>query len=587
MLKLRSYQQEALDAIELSLLSHTRVACVLPTGAGKTVLFAHLIDKAHREGKKALVLVHREELAEQAKAKVHSVAPRLTVGIVKAERNEVDADVIIASVQTLARPERRESVIDAGQIGLVIVDECHHAVARTWMEVLGFFGCFPQEDPQTIDTSGPDEITGRFVHSGYTLATPCVGFTATLTRQDGKGLGDVWETVAYEKDILWMIDNGYLTDVRGQSVTVDDLDMATIARSRGDYVEGQLGEALIASGAAEVTAQAYYEHAAEPPLKPGDEYQIKQGVLFAPTVASAYAFAKAFNEAGIPTETVEGTISSEDRALIYKRYEAGEIRVLANCMVLTEGWDAPWAEVAVIARPTSSASLYTQMVGRVLRPWPGKSEALVLDVVGVAGRHKLQSLTDLVKTTVLDGESYAEARLRIEKELDAFRTSPEKLAGTLAAKQVELFANSHSTWLQTKGGRWFIPTQGGIFFLWPEDDGKFWRLGYMEQYSRKSTRSFGQSRDTGGPFQVERKSGWIEEGMTLEYAMAWGEQLAELDDPTVSLKDRSWRRTKPSEAQIAYALRLKCVTPELAYSMRKGELSDKISIHLASKQLDR
>jgi hypothetical protein len=108
----------------------------------------------------------------------------------------------------------------------------------------------------------------------------------------------------------------------------------------------------------------------------------------------------------------------------------------------------------------------------------------------------------------------------------------------------------------------------------------------MEQYSRKSTRSFGQSRDS-GVFQVERKSGWIEEGMTLEYAMAWGEQLAELDDPTVSLKDRSWRKTKPSEAQIAYALRLKCVTPELAYSCRKGELSDKISIHLASKQLDR
>jgi hypothetical protein len=171
---------------------------------------------------------------------------------------------------------------------------------------------------------------------------------------------------------------------------------------------------------------------------------------------------------------------------------------------------------------------------------------------------------------VLDGESYAEARLRIEKELDAFRTSPEKIAGTLAAKQVELFANSHSTWLQTRGGRWFIPVTYGLFFLWPEDDGKFWRLGYVES-------------KRGGA----RRPGWIEEGMTLEYAMAWGEQLAELDDPTVSLKDRSWRRTKPSEAQIAMALRLKCVTPELAYAMRKGELSDKISIHLASKQLDR
>jgi hypothetical protein len=171
---------------------------------------------------------------------------------------------------------------------------------------------------------------------------------------------------------------------------------------------------------------------------------------------------------------------------------------------------------------------------------------------------------------VLDGESYAEARLRIEKELDAFRASPEKLAGTLAAKQVELFANSHSTWLQTRGGRWFIPVTYGLFFLWPEDDGKYWRLGYVES-------------KRGG----QRRPGWIEEGMTLEYSMAWGEQLAELDDPTVSLKDRKWRRTKPSEAQIAYALRLKCVAPEMAYSYRKGELSDLISIHLASRQLDR
>ena len=554
MLKLRSYQQECLDAIEMSLLEHTRVACVLPTGAGKTVVFAHLIEKAHREGRKALVLVHREELAEQARTKVHSVAPHLSVGIVKAERNEVDADVIVASVQTLARLERRQSVSDVGEIGIVIVDECHHAVARTWMEVLEYFGCFYSE--------------------WNSMRTPCVGFTATLTRQDGKGLGDVWETVAYEKDILWMIDNGYLTDVRGQAVTVDGLDLATIARSRGDYQEGALGEALITSGAAEVVANAYLTHAGTFAPAPGPA-PVKQGVLFAPTVASAYAFAEAMNAAGIPAETVEGNISAEDRALIYKRYEAGELKVLCNCMVLTEGWDAPWCEVVVVARPTSSAALYTQMVGRGLRPWPGKDEALVLDVVGIAGRHKLQSLTDLVKTTVHEGESYAEACARIAKEVDNIYRSAasENMAGTLAAKQVELFANSHSAWLQTRGGRWFLPVTHGNFFLWPAIEGDqpgTWRVGYVE--SRR-----------GGL----RQRGWIESGLTMEYAMAWAEQLAELDDPTVSLKDRKWRRTKPSQAQIDYALRLRCVDPEAAFAMRKGELSDRISIHLASKQIDR
>ena len=560
LLRLRGYQQEALDAIDEALQEHTRVAAVIPTGGGKTVVFAHMIDRAIKAGKKPLVLVHREELAEQAKTKIHSVAPGLSIGIVKAERNEVDADVIIASVQTLVRPERRESIKDAGKIGIVIVDECHHAVARTWMEVLADFGCF----------DGPEHNTLR-------MPTPAVGFTATLTRQDGKGLGDVWETVAFERDINWMIDHGYLTDVRGQAITVDGLDLATIARSRGDYQEGELGNALIESGAAEVVADAYMEHAALAggPNDLAGRPRVKQGVLFAPTVASAYAFADAMNDLGISTATVEGNLSTEERALIYKRYEAGEIRVLANCMVLTEGWDAPWCEVAVIARPTQSAALYTQMVGRVLRPWQGKDEALVLDVVGIAGRHKLQSLTDLVRTTVQEGESYAEARDRIERENAERIGEVVKVSGLIKAQQVELFSNSHSTWLMTKGGKWFIPVTHGLFFLWPAlteegDTPGTWRVGYVT--SRK-----------GGP----RQPGWIEKNMTLEYAMAWGEQLSELDDPTVSLKDRSWRRTKPSEGQIKMATRLKVAPIDELISMRKGAVSDLISIALASKQLDR
>jgi superfamily II DNA or RNA helicase len=572
MLKLRPYQSEALTAINEHLQVYNRVACVLPTGLGKTVVFAHLIKRAADEGKRALVLVHREELAEQAAAKVHSVAPHLTVGIVKAERNEVDADVIVASVQTLARPERRADLMGRG-IGVVIVDECHHAVARTWMEVLADFGCFAVAEPG----DAPPEIGGA-TERVHPASVPCVGFTATLDRTDGKGLGDVWEVVAYERDILYGIDNGYLTDIRGQQVTVDGLDLATVAKSRGDYQEGKLGEALEASGAGEVIAQAYLEHAtiAYPEADTTGEYDVRQGVLFAPTVATAYSFAQSLNDVGIETAVIEGSISSEDRQLIYKRYREGEIRVLSNCMVLTEGWDAPWAEVAVIARPTQSASLYTQMVGRVLRPWKDKSEALVLDVVGVTGRHKLQSLTNLVKTEVRDGESYAEARVRVAKEQDA-RVKASKLGGyeIIAAKQVELFANSHSTWLQTRRGTWFIPTKVGVFFLWPALDGdqpSTWRLGFKHRSKHIAV--------------WERQNGWIHTGMTLEYAMAFGEQYAAEEDPTVSLKDRSWRRTKPSEAQVAYALRLKVADPEAVLGMRKGELSDRISIAVASRMLD-
>jgi hypothetical protein len=210
------------------------------------------------------------------------------------------------------------------------------------------------------------------------------------------------------------------------------------------------------------------------------------------------------------------------------------------------------------------------MVGRVLRPWPGKDEALVLDVVGVAGRHKLQSLTELVKTQVNDGESYAEARVRLERELKARLGGKAPIIGTVASQQVELFANSHSSWLQTAKGTWFVPVKGGVFFLWPESGSN----------ASTTTYTVGFKSEKRGP------ASRIHAGLTLEYAMAWGETLAEEADPTVSRKDRAWRRTKPSEGQVSMALRLKVAPVDEIVTMRKGALSDLISIKLASRMLD-
>lgn len=530
-LKLRPYQTEALDALDAGWAAgKTRLAVVLPTGMGKTVVFAHLIDRQHRAGRKALVLVHREELVTQAKEKVHSVAPDLTVGVVKAGRNEVDADVIVASVQTLARPARRAQLHD---IGVVIVDEAHHAVARTWADVLEHFGCF--------------------------AGTPAAGFTATMSREDGKGLGDIWEEVVVRKDILYGIKKGYLTDVRGKAVTVDGLDLGTVAKSRGDYQDGQLGDALEAAGAGEVIAQAYVEHSAD-----------RQGVLFAPTVATARAFADDLNAAGIVTEVISGATPTEDRELIYKRYRAGEIQVLSNCMVLTEGWDAPWCSTAVIARPTQSAALYVQMVGRVLRPFPGKTDALVLDVVGVSQRHALKSIVDLTETkvTVRDGESLGEAIDRETKERGKKPGTKGRPVGVISASDVDLFHRSHSVWLQTYGGTWFIPTRDWTYFLHPSEDGT-WKVGRLQTW---------QNRDGRG--------GWLREGLTLEYAMAWGEQDAEEVDRSTSSKRASWRRKseKPTDAQMGLVGRYKLAYDE---SMSKSEVSDLISIHLASRDLKR
>lgn len=533
-LKPRPYQLEAIEAVEYAWERDIqRPAVILPTGAGKTVTFAHLVSryvKGESGSGRVVVLVHRDELAKQAREKLVSVIPDLEVGIVKAEQNDTDAPVVVASVQTLFNAQRRNQLRD---IGMVVVDECHHYAAPAYREVLEEMGLF----------------------DGSVLG---VGFTATMARADSYGLGDIWESVVYERDILWGIANGFLVDVRAESVTVDDLNLAEIARNHGDYQEGKLGDALIASGAAGVVARAYVE-------KAGD----RQGIVFCPTVMCAYAFQAAFNEAGVPASVIVGDTATPLRQETYSLYRKGEVQVLVSVMALTEGFDMPQAEVAVVARPSQSASLRIQMIGRVLRPFPGKDEALVLDVVGAVSGGALTGLTDLSRTEVVpvEGESLSEALVRSEDE--AANVDRDVIAGKATYATVNLFKGSDAAWLQTHGGTWFIPTKKCLVVLKPQDDGKF-----------RVARTHSCYRAKG------EDAAWLtDRAMSLELAIAWGEQLAIGIDPVVADRSRDWRknRRKPSEKQFAQADRLKL---EYHPKIRKNELSDMISVHYASKMLD-
>lgn len=540
-LRLREYQREGIDACDAAQAAGLRrFAVVWPTGAGKTVAFAELVRRAVVAGKRPMILVHRDELVTQAVDKIHSAAPDHSVGIVKAARSETDADIIVASVQTLARPARRAAVIAARDTHLIIVDESHHAAAKSYIDVLTDFGCFdPERD------------------------TIAIGFTATMSREDDRHLGDVWQKIVHEKDILWMIEHGYLVDPRGHQVTVDGLDLATVARRRGDYVDGELGTAMEDSGAGTIVATAYRTHATR------EDGTLMPGIMFAPTVSAAHTFAADFNAAGITTEVVVGTTPLEDRALIYKRFRHGDTQVLSSVGVLTEGFDAPWATVAVIARPTSSTGLYKQMVGRVLRPFPGKDEAVVLDVVGISDVHDLASISVLTHSQLpnIDGASLTQRAAAGREEDERVRTGRYGgVEGKIASRAIDLFHTSKSAWLRTRGGVWFIATKFSTWFLWPDKEGddEHWKVGKCGVRTTK-----------GGT--------WPYRGLTLEYAMAWAEQEAETEDATVASRTSAWRRTKPSEQQIAMGLRLGV---QDAATYRKGALSDAISTVIASRLLD-
>jgi len=518
-LPLRDYQQETITRVHAALLSGVqRPAVVIPTGGGKTVIFAHMATAG------TLILVHRDELVNQAVAKLTAIKPALSIGIVKAARNDVGHDVIVGSVQTLRNPMRLAML---PKINLVIVDEAHHAAAKSYVEIMTGLGCY--------DDHG----------------TPAVGFSATLVRGDKLSLGDVWQKVVQHIDILDMIPE-WLVDPKGIKVTVDGLSLADVKRTRGDLSATSLSDLMLDADAQKIVADAYVKHASD-----------RQGILFAPTKAAARAFADAFNAAGISTGAVWDGMSDEDRRLTLKRFEKGDLQVLANCMILTEGYDAPFASCVVIARPTTSAALYVQMVGRGLRIFPGKTDCLVLDVLGASEEHDLATLADLSSKRVdkvEPGETLTGAARRLKK------AGHPALTGYVDHTQVDLFHQSVSMWLRTDAGLWFVALADRLVFLWPGSDAGLFHIGICP------------TRDSGGS--------WIRKDLQLSDAMAWAEQeVKALDQKTLTNRRATWRKRKqpPSPAQLDYAERLRIPVPT---DTTKAVLSDLITVRVASRRLD-
>jgi len=520
--------------------------------SGKTVIFSHLADDwlNHRgRGTRVVILVHRDELADQAIRKLHDVAPHMSVGKVKAADNDVHADVMVCSVQTLARQSRLDRLISSqyafsppGEpaplerpIGLVIVDECHHAAAPSYRRIMEQLGCFTLEPENAY---------------GHCAGTRAVGFTATLARGDGVGLGSVWDSVAYTRTTLEMIRDGFLTDVKGRNVDLD-FDLSGVKTSAGDYQAKSLGEAIVSADGPRKIAAAVLEYAED-----------RRPIVFTPDVASAYLTAAELDKLGILCDVVEGNTSREERQLIYKKYRTGELQAVVNCMVLTEGADFPWADCAVIARPTRSAPLYIQMVGRVLRPWPGKSDALVLNVIGQGGT--ISTLIDLdpgLVTTPRPGESLADAYTRQEERADS-KVPAGSLAFELKYRDMDLFAASSQAWLRTPGGVMFLPLGQGEVFLWPDAEGT-WAVCFAPTQGRKWVR--------------------LHRELPLGLAMAWAETEAGAAVFALSAKDKRWRKEKADAKQIGKA---RSMGIDVGPDPRKGSVSDAISTVLASWKFD-
>lgn len=345
---LRPYQSDAVAAIEAEWeQGRKRTLLVLPTGTGKTVVFASVIADAVRAGKRALVLAHRGELLDQAADKIRAVTG-MECSVEKAGQTARGTwnFVTIGSVQTLMRESRLKEV-PPDRYGVVVVDEAHHALSDSYQRVLAHF-------------AGADVL----------------GVTATPDRGDRRNLGRYFESIAYEYTMPQAVRDGYLCPIEAQTIPLT-LDITGVKQSNGDFAAGDLGSAL----------NPYLEQIADEMLAAG--CRERRTVVFLPLIATSQKFQTILEERGFRAAEVNG--NSADRAQVLSDFDAGRYDVLCNSMLLTEGWDCPSVDCIVVLRPTKIRSLYAQMVGRGTRlsPETGKDRLLLLDFLWHTQNHEL------------------------------------------------------------------------------------------------------------------------------------------------------------------------------------------------------
>ncbi len=335
---LRPYQREAVEAIEGRWGAGDRsTVLVQATGTGKTVVMAEVARRAVERGGRVLLLAHRGELLAQAADKMLTFAG-LDSDLEKAESTSAggDAPVTVGSVQTLQRDNRLEA-LGRDRFTHILVDECHHAVSEGYVKVLDYF-------------------------SGAKV----LGVTATADRADKKGLGRVFDSLAYEYGMRDAIRDGYLCRIRAQCVPLE-VDISDVAVRSGDFAADQIGPALdpyLPAIAEEMRAVCLGQ---------------RRTVVFLPLIETSRRFCAVLRRAGFRAAEVNG--QSEDREEVLADFAAGRYDVLCNSLLLTEGWDCPPVDCIVNLRPTRSRALYTQIVGRGTRlsPETGKTDLLLLD----------------------------------------------------------------------------------------------------------------------------------------------------------------------------------------------------------------
>jgi superfamily II DNA or RNA helicase len=376
LIQLRDYQNECIETVINEFYSGTNKQLInLPTGSGKTIVMSAL---AKQLNKKTLILAHREELITQTVEKFELVWPEASIGVCMAERNEVDQQVVVGSIQSCSRSKRLERLKERN-FDVIMIDEAHHAAADSYQSVIDALGF--RNDPNKL----------------------LLGVTATVQRGDKLGLDNTFQKITFSRSISTMIRAGYLSPVTGRKI-LTNFSLKNIRSYKGDFAINELAEAVNTQERNAFIAEKYKLY--------GND---RKGIVFGVDVKHCHDLADAFQKQGVLAKAIWGDMDSHDRKTVLRELKNDSIQVAISCGVLTEGFDEPSIQCIAMARPTKSRGLYIQCIGRGLRLWPGKENCLVLDFTDRS--HNLDSLMSL-GITVPGSLEITERECQEKEEID-------------------------------------------------------------------------------------------------------------------------------------------------------------------------
>lgn len=558
---LRDYQREGVDAIKKAWDNKINAPLVaVATGGGKTTMMAQLlVETVAPDLRRALVIAHTKEIVEQIYNRVEQqYAGHLSewfggvrmfpgIGMVMGQQDVHQARIVVATRQSL-HPSRLAQVINSGVFDVLIIDEAHHAVAdNTYGTIV--------------------EALGR-VNKGLKI----VGFTATPKRADKKALKTIFDDIVYQ----WLIPDGiqssYLTPVTRLKIKTK-VDLSDVRTNRGDYSQNKMVGILKVANWVELVTEAYHKYIASANRK---------CLAYLPSVAMSKAFTEQLQNGGVAAAHVDGKTKKDERSQILRDYINGTLSVVSNMAVLTEGFDAPRTDAILLARPTRSQTLFTQIVGRGLRPFEGKADCLLVDMTVVDT--KALEVGTLLGRMIQCNECPTEYDYGLPACPQCGADVPKSSRITTEENESPLPNNMligselvavHSNMFEKALAAWYVGNDGYISCTLSFDAGSLLIMPPMiDDYYRLV--KVPKSRNDNPSIEYQNSN--------LNEIMMWGETLVKkFGDNTAAMKSATWRGGTASRGQVKMLKRLGIKNVQ---GMTKGMAARLITHHISVQRIE-